>query len=155
MIQFAIFRHAVGALDERTKLRYAACSDFYTLTIGTTAPRKISHRVRDSLPSRPCTSMRIDAQSALLAAGSKRYLWMEVAGEAARRLRRPALPAELAPIWHRWGHQTVLVRPPRQKPKPTSCCPGKGVLLRRGVVIWLDMTRPDFEGRGSGGSNPA
>lgn len=94
--------------------------------------------------------MRIDAHQHFWLPARNDYAWMmSLTGEAARRLRRPALPAELAPILAHHGiRQTVLVQAAETEAEADFLLSlAAQHPLVGGVVIWLDMARPDFERR--------
>jgi L-fuconolactonase len=94
--------------------------------------------------------MRIDSHQHFWDPARRDYGWLEaLEGEAARRLRRPIFPAELAPQLAQGRiDSTVLVQA-----APTEA---EGELLLAladqhdfiaGVVVWLDMEAADFEQR--------
>lgn len=94
--------------------------------------------------------MRIDAHQHFWLPARDDYAWMKsLSGEAARRLCRPALPAELEPILaHHGVRQTILVQAAETEAEAEFLLSLAGQCsFIGGVVIWLDMTRPDFERR--------
>jgi L-fuconolactonase len=94
--------------------------------------------------------MRIDAHQHFWLPARNDYAWMQsLTGEAARRLRRPALPAELEPILAHHGiTRTVLVQAAETEAEGDFLLSmAEQHSFVGGVVIWLDMTRPDFERR--------
>ena len=94
--------------------------------------------------------MRIDAHQHFWLPARNDYAWMDsLTGEAAHRLKRPALPAELEPILAHHGiSQTVLVQAAETEAEADFLLSLAGQCsFIGGVVIWLDMTRPDFERR--------
>jgi L-fuconolactonase len=94
--------------------------------------------------------MRIDSHQHFWDPARKDYGWIDtLEGEAARRLRRPILPPELAPQLARERiDRTVLVQAAASEAEA-------GFLLSladeydfiAGVVAWLDMEASDFEQR--------
>ncbi|HKO94829.1 MAG TPA: amidohydrolase family protein [Polyangiaceae bacterium] len=94
--------------------------------------------------------MKIDAHQHFWDPSRKDYGWIDdLQGEAARRLRRPILPPELAPLLTaEQVDSTVLVQ------AAPSDAEGQFLLsladrhaFIAGVVVWVDMEAPDFEER--------
>jgi L-fuconolactonase len=92
--------------------------------------------------------MRIDAHQHFWLPDRIEYQWMKpLVGEAASRLVRPVLPAELEPILaHHDVSQTVLVQAATDEGEADfllSLADGHPFIA--GAVVWLDMARGDFE----------
>jgi L-fucono-1,5-lactonase len=92
--------------------------------------------------------MRIDAHQHFWLPDRIEIEWMKsLTGEPARRLVRPALPAELEPILAHHGiEQSVLVQVATNDDEADFLL---GLAERHdfiaGAVVWLDMERADFE----------
>jgi len=94
--------------------------------------------------------MRIDAHQHFWDPGRKDYGWIDdLQGEAAARLRRPILPADLAPLLTAERiDATILVQAAPTEAEGQfllSLADQHGFIA--GVVVWLDMDAPDFEER--------
>src|SRR5688572_5832544 len=95
-------------------------------------------------PRQPGASvdMRIDSHQHFWDPARKDYGWIEaLEGEAARRLRRPILPAELAPELGRQRIEgTVLVQAaPSEAEAEFLLSLAEQHTFIAGVVVWLDM----------------
>jgi len=94
--------------------------------------------------------MRIDSHQHFWDPARKDYGWIEALdGEAARRLRRPILPAELRPELARARiENTVLVQaaPSEAEAEYLLSLADEHAFIA-GVVVWLDMEASDFEQR--------
>jgi L-fuconolactonase len=94
--------------------------------------------------------MRIDAHQHLWIPERNDYGWLPaLEGEAARRLQRAILPAELAPILERHGiGSTLLVQaaPSEAEGEFLLSLADRHAFIA-GVVVWLDMDGSDFESR--------
>lgn len=93
--------------------------------------------------------MRIDAHQHFWDPAQVEVEWMKrLRGEAARRLVRPVLPAELAPILaHQGFERTVLVQVATNDAEAGFLFSlAERTPFIAGVVVWLDMEHPDFEG---------
>lgn len=91
---------------------------------------------------------RIDAHQHFWHPARKDYGWLEaLEGEAARRLTRPFLPEELAPILARHGiDHTVLVQAaPTEAEGAFLLSLAEQHAFIAGVVVWVDMASEDFE----------
>src|SRR6185436_7362650 len=94
--------------------------------------------------------MRIDSHQHFWDPARKDYGWIErLDGEAARRLRRPILPPELAPELRRERiESTVLVQAaPSEAEAEFLLALAEEDTFIAGVVVWLDMEASDFEQR--------
>jgi L-fuconolactonase len=94
--------------------------------------------------------MRIDSHQHFWDPARKDYGWIELLeGEAARRLRRPILPSELAPELQRERiDSTVLVQAaPSEAEAEFLLSLAEEHTFIAGVVVWLDMEASDFEQR--------
>lgn len=92
--------------------------------------------------------MRIDAHQHFWLPARIDYAWMKpLVGVAARRLVRPVLPAELAPILaHHGVSQTVLVQAATDAAEADFLLSlAESEAFIAGAVVWLDMDRSDFE----------
>jgi L-fuconolactonase len=94
--------------------------------------------------------MRIDSHQHFWDPARKDYGWIELLeGEAARRLRRPILPAELIPeLAGKSIESTVLVQAaPSEAEAEFLLSLADDYTFIAGVVVWLDMEASDFEQR--------
>jgi L-fucono-1,5-lactonase len=92
--------------------------------------------------------MRIDAHQHFWLPDQIEVEWMKaLTGEAARRLVRPALPAELEPILaHHDIQQSVLVQVATHDAEADFLLElAQRHAFIAGAVVWLDMDRADFE----------
>jgi L-fuconolactonase len=92
--------------------------------------------------------MRIDAHQHFWLPAHIDYSWMKpLRGEAARRLVRPVLPDELAPILGQHGvAQTVLVQAAADEAEAQYLLElADQHRFIAGAVVWLDMERDDVE----------
>jgi L-fucono-1,5-lactonase len=91
--------------------------------------------------------MRVDAHQHFWLPTQVTYGWMKpLIGEAARRLVRPALPGELAPILVQHGiDRTVLVQAATDEAEADLLLSlAESHEFIAGAVLWLDMDRADF-----------
>jgi len=91
--------------------------------------------------------MRVDAHQHFWLPDRVEYAWMKpLRGEAARRLVRPVLPAELEPILaHHEIAQTVLVQAATDEAEADFLLElAERHAFIAGAVVWLDMESPDF-----------
>jgi L-fuconolactonase len=94
--------------------------------------------------------MRIDAHQHFWDPARVEVEWMKtLRGEAAKRLVRPVLPAELEPILaHHRIDQTILIQVATNDAEADFLFSlAESHAFIAGVVVWLDMDRPDFEQR--------
>lgn len=92
--------------------------------------------------------MRVDAHQHFWLPDRVEYAWMKpLGGEAARRLVRPVLPAEIEPILAQHGVvQTVLVQAAADEAEADFLLSlAEHHAFIAGVVVWLDMDSADFE----------
>jgi len=95
-------------------------------------------------------AMRIDAHQHFWDPARNRYGWMSgLKGEAARRLDRPVLPAELAPILaHHRIDKTLLVQAaPSEAEGDFLLSLAEQHEFIAGAVVWLDLESVSFEGK--------
>lgn len=93
---------------------------------------------------------RIDAHQHFWHPARRDYGWLEaLQGEAAQRLQRPILPAELAPILAQHHiDKTVLVQAaPTEAEGDFLLGLAEQHAFIAGAVVWMDMESPDFEAR--------
>jgi L-fuconolactonase len=94
--------------------------------------------------------MRIDSHQHFWDPARGDYGWLDtLEGEAARRLRRIVLPAELEPLLGEQAiERTVLVQAaPSEAEAEFLLGLAQRHVFIAGAVVWLDLTAPDFERR--------
>jgi L-fuconolactonase len=93
---------------------------------------------------------KIDAHQHFWHPARRDYGWLEaLEGEAARRLQRPILPAELEPVLAHHGiDQTVLVQAaPTEAEGDFLLALAEQHAFIAGAVVWMDMESAEFESR--------
>src|SRR5688572_15379990 len=93
---------------------------------------------------------RIDAHQHFWHPARRDYGWLEtLQGEAARRLQRPILPAELAPVLaqHRIDHTVLVQAAPTEAEGDFLLGLAEQHAFIAGAVVWMDMESASFESK--------